>query len=43
MAADGKIAEVPYMWPRANETEPVQKIAYVAKVGDQVCALGYYE
>jgi len=43
MAADGKIAEVPYMWPRPNETDPVQKIAYVTKVGDQVCAVGYYK
>lgn len=30
------------MWPRPNETEPVQKIAYFTKVGDQVCAVGYY-
>ncbi|MCU0971748.1 MAG: cache domain-containing protein [Gammaproteobacteria bacterium] len=42
-AKDGAIAEVPYMWPRPNETEPVQKIAYVTKVGDQVCAVGYYK
>ncbi len=42
-AAAGEINEVPYMWPRPGETEPVQKIAYVTKVGDQVCAVGYYE
>lgn len=42
-ATEGKISEVPYMWPRPNETEPVQKVAYVTKVGDQVCAVGYYK
>ena len=42
-AEEGKIAEVPYMWPRPNETEPVEKVVYVTKVGDQVCAVGYYK
>ncbi len=42
VAQEGKIAEVSYMWPRPNETEPVQKVAYVTKVGDQVCGVGYY-
>lgn len=42
-AAEGDIAEVPYMWPRPGETEPVQKVAYVTQVDDQVCAVGYYE
>jgi len=42
-AAAGKIVEVPYMWPRPGETEPVQKVAYVTKAGDQVCAVGYYK
>ncbi len=41
-AAEGAIAEVPYMWPRPGGTEPVQKFAYVTKVGDQICAVGYY-
>lgn len=43
VAEEGKIAEVPYMWPRPNETEPVEKVVYVTKVGDQVCAVGYYK
>ena len=43
VAQDGKISEVPYMWPRPNETNPVEKVAYVTKVGDQVCAVGYYK
>ena len=43
MSAEGKIVEVPYMWPRPDGTEPVQKVAYVTKIGDQVCAVGYYK
>jgi signal transduction histidine kinase len=42
-AKEGKISEVSYMWPRPNTTEPVQKVSYVTKVGDQVCAVGYYK
>lgn len=42
-AKDGEIVEVRYSWPRPGETEPVDKIAYVIKVGDQICAVGYYE
>ena len=42
-AKEGEIAEVSYMWPRPGETDPVQKVAYVTKVDDQVCAVGYYQ
>jgi hypothetical protein len=42
-AAEGKIAEVEYMFPRPGQTEPVQKVSYVTKVGDQVCGVGYYK
>jgi signal transduction histidine kinase len=42
-AKEGVISEVSYMWPRPNETEPVQKVVYITKVGDQVCAVGYYK
>lgn len=42
-AKEGEVVEVPYMWPRPGEEEPVQKVAYVTKVGDQVCAVGYYK
>ncbi len=42
-AAEGAIAEVPYMWPRPNENDPVQKFAYYTKIGDQICAVGYYK
>lgn len=43
VAAEGKVAEVGYMWPRPGQTEPVQKVSFVTKVGDQVCAVGYYK
>lgn len=42
-AKEGEIAEVDYMWPRPGETEPTEKVTYVTKVGDQVCAVGYYK
>ncbi|MEI6414879.1 MAG: cache domain-containing protein, partial [Pseudomonadota bacterium] len=42
-AKEGQFAEVPYMWLRPNETTPVPKVVYVTKVGDQVCAVGYYK
>ena len=42
-AKDGEIIEIPYMWPRPNETEPVQKVVFVTKIGDQICAVGYYK
>jgi signal transduction histidine kinase len=41
-AAEDGIVEVAYMWPRPGEEEPVEKIALVTKVGDQICAVGYY-
>ena len=42
-AEEGKVSEVAYMWPRPGATDPVQKSSYVTKVGDQVCAVGYYK
>ena len=42
-AQEGKISEVTYMWARPGSTDPVQKVVYVTKVGDQVCAVGYYK
>lgn len=41
-AQEGKISEVTYMWSRPGQTEPVKKIAFITKVGDQVCGVGYY-
>lgn len=42
-AREGAIAEVDYKWPRPGSDAPVQKVSYVTKVGDQVCAVGYYK
>jgi signal transduction histidine kinase len=42
-AKEGAIGEVSYMWARPGTTELVQKISYVTKVSDQVCAVGYYK
>jgi Single Cache domain 2 len=46
-AQEGKISEVTYTWTRPKdvdpEQKPVQKVAHVTKVGDQVCAVGYYK
>ena len=42
-ASEGKVSEVSYMWPRPGTTEAVQKVSYVTKIGDQVCAVGYYK
>jgi hypothetical protein len=43
VAQEGQVAEVSYLWPRPGTTEPVAKVSYVTKVGDQVCAVGYYK
>lgn len=42
-AKDGDFSEVSYMWPRPGQTDPVAKVVYVTKIGDQVCAVGYYK
>ncbi len=42
-AQEGELNLVEYMWSRPGETELVQKTAYVTKVDDQVCAVGYYK
>jgi signal transduction histidine kinase len=41
-AKEGKISEIQYMWPKPGGAEPVKKVSYFTKVGDQVCAVGYY-
>jgi signal transduction histidine kinase len=43
VAEQGKVKEVSYMWPKPGQTEPVQKVSYVTRVGDQVCGVGYYK
>jgi signal transduction histidine kinase len=43
VAAEGKVGEVTYVWPRPGDTTPVQKVSFVTRVGDQVCGVGYYK
>ena len=42
VAQEGKISETSYLWARAGTTDPVRKVTYFTKVGDQVCGVGYY-
>ena len=42
-AKEGSVAEVAYMWPRPGSEQPVQKVTFVTKASDQVCAVGYYK
>jgi len=42
-AKEGEVKEVNYMWPRPGQTDPVQKVTFVTKIGDQTCAVGYYK
>jgi signal transduction histidine kinase len=42
-AKEGQVSEVDYMWPRPGKDDPVQKVTFVTKAGDQVCAVGYYK
>jgi signal transduction histidine kinase len=42
-ATEGKISELTYMWPKPDSKEPVQKLTYYTKVGDQICGVGSYK
>jgi signal transduction histidine kinase len=39
----GEVVEVSYVWTRPGETTPVEKVAFVTKIGEQTCAVGYYK
>jgi hypothetical protein len=41
-AQEGTATEVHYLWPRPGASEPEPKIAYVTRIKDQVCGVGYY-
>ena len=43
VAAEGKIGEVDYMFPRPGGTDPVEKVTFVTKAGNQICGVGYYK
>jgi signal transduction histidine kinase len=42
-ANPGEVVEVTYVWTRPGETTPVEKVAFVTRIGDQICAVGYYK
>lgn len=42
-STEGQVNEVSYSFPRPGTTAPAPKVSYVTKVGDQVCAVGYYK
>ena len=42
-SAEGQVNEVSYSFPRPGSTAPAPKVSYVTKIGDQVCAVGYYK
>ena len=37
---EGKVNEVTYKWPRPGSQEPVEKVSFVTKIGDQTCGVG---
>jgi hypothetical protein len=41
-AKAGQFARLSYDSPRPGGTEPVPKVTYVTRVGDQGCGVGYY-
>jgi hypothetical protein len=42
-AKEGAVTTVDYYFPRPAGTEPLPKEAYVTRVGDQGCGVGYYK
>jgi signal transduction histidine kinase len=40
---EGQISEVSYMFPRPGQTEPLEKVSFVTKIGDLYCGVGYYK
>ena len=44
LAAEGKVVEVTYLFPRPGaDKTPIQKVAFVTKIADQICSVGYYK
>ncbi len=40
---EGEISEVSYMFPRPIEnSDPVDKISFIQRIGDLGCGVGYY-
>jgi len=42
-AKEGSVVTVEYSFPKPGTTEPVPKVSFVTRVGDQGCGVGYYK
>lgn len=40
---DGQVTTVSYNYPRPGTDNPVPKVAYVTRVGNTACGVGYYK
>jgi signal transduction histidine kinase len=43
VAQAGTFNQVSYLWTRLGSPDPVVKVAYVTRVKDQMCGVGYYK
>ena len=43
VAEEGEIKEVTYKMTRPGLQEPLPKVSFVTKIGDQICGVGYYK
>ena len=43
VATPGEFVEVEYQWNKPDSDALVDKVAYVTKEGDEICAVGYYK
>jgi cytochrome c len=42
-AVEGEMHTVEYRWPKPGEIGPSDRVAFVTRVADQVCFVGYYK
>jgi len=42
-AAEGKVSEITYFWPRPGTIKPLKKHTFYTKIGGQICGVGYWE
>jgi hypothetical protein len=40
---EGSVATIDYSFPKPGTPEPVPKVSFVTRVGDQGCGVGYYK
>jgi hypothetical protein len=43
VAEAGNIKGVAYMWPKPGTKVPTHKVAYVTRIKDQICGVGFYQ